>query len=165
MAPVSRKNKAVFLTVCTDASSAALCVPGLTPSGRLVDYEVERFAEHIADKHKTSWVREALQTARDLELPLVVVLYPGHRQWAGWEFALRKVFRRDICYTFKNGSTRVCQVVPHNYDEPADPADHAHRVLGAPPLLSEHAARAACLLTWAQHSKEVRLLTRKQVAA
>lgn len=112
MAPASyQRAKAVFLTIdSASVSGVTLSVPEFSDDGkRLLGYEAEQLGECKAQRHRERWVKDALETAEDLRLPLVIVgeEWSSHgisnatyaslcESWGKWLAAIEHVHGADL---------------------------------------------------------------------
>lgn len=165
--------KAVFLTIdSAKVSGVALS----EPEGRA--YVSESFAEVTSQLSREAWIRDALECAKDLELPLVVVAeqWTPHglsraaykslnESWGLWQAAIE----REHVGKFSKIKVHVVRVSPQTWRSavfgkrrPRERKDlkqlavvYANKQLGAPPAISDNIAEAMCIRVWAERASEV----------
>lgn len=176
MAPASYSlARAIFLSIdSASVSGVALSVP--TGSGRVRNYEVERFGECKRQKDRESWVKDAIGVAVAEDLPLVIVgeEWTPHgistatfsnlcENWGKWLAAIERVSEpeRTELHVVRVSPNVWRNAVfgkrrPRKWDDLKKLAvRYAEYALKQPPNLSDNIAEALCICAWAQRAAEV----------
>lgn len=168
--------RAVFLTIdSAKVSGVALSEPRYDSRAALRGYECDRFGLAVNQLQRESWLDEALLIARCEELPLVIVgeEWTSHglsrtaykqlnESWGLWRAALERQKKpRDVVHVVRvNPQSWRSKLFGKRRPRTREglktlAVQYAHRVLKAPPHLSDDIAEALCLRAWAERAPEV----------
>lgn len=185
--------RAVFLTIdSAKVSGVALAEPRLDARAALRGYECESFGLVKNQLQREAWIEEALDVARDYDMPLVVVgeEWTSHglsrsaykslnESWGLWMAALERQKKPSDRVHVARVSPQTWRSKVFGKSRPKTrdglkklAVVYAQRVLKTPPQLSDDIAEAMCLRVWAERAVEVhellevkKLRTRKRKAA